>query len=280
MDPQTSFCEIELSTELDARAERPSGAWRSRRARSDSARAGSVRRRRDLRSREASTARCRLPSTLLLADAQRRTVQVVLHQDAWGAARFECYSLDSDTAASPGWSLLASGAVAADEADRPDGERHPPELIAASCPDVITGSSFYHRLAEHGLQYGPGFAAVEQIWRRDGEAVARLTPPDADHDDFADGRILDAAFQALAATLATTEQVRDTYLPVGVGELRTSRDNHRRNVVPRAAAPRLRPRAGHHRGRRVPAAGRRAGGDVGPRVASTANPGGPPRDDR
>ena len=141
----------------------------------------------------------------------------------WGAARFDCYSLDSDTAVagSPRWSLLASGAVAADEADRPDGERHPPETIAASCPDVITGSSFYHRLAEHGLQYGPGFAAVEQIWRRDGEAVARLTPPDADRHDFADGRILDACFQVLAATLATTEPVRDTYLPVGVTELRT-----------------------------------------------------------
>ncbi len=122
---------------------------------------------------------------------------------------------------------MASGVVAADETDRPDeagrsdADRQPPEVIAASCPDVITGSSFYHRLAEHGLQYGPGFAAVEQIWHRDGEAVARLTAPDADKGAFADGRILDACFQALAATLATTEQARDTYLPVGLGELRT-----------------------------------------------------------
>jgi phthiocerol/phenolphthiocerol synthesis type-I polyketide synthase C len=219
-DPQTSFCEIELSTELmpvlsDHRVHGavvvPAAVLLELVLSAAAATFGPARRvLRDVDFRQA----------LLLADAQRRTVQVVLNQDPWGAARFECYGLDSDTAASAGWSLLASGAVAADEAARPDGDWHPPELIAASCPDVITGSSFYHRLADHGLQYGPGFAAVEQIWRRDGEAVARLTPPDADHHDFADGRILDASFQALAATLATTEQVRDTYLPVGVGELR------------------------------------------------------------
>ncbi|TXH18570.1 MAG: SDR family NAD(P)-dependent oxidoreductase [Mycobacterium sp.] len=165
--------------------------------------------------------------SLLLADARRRTVQVVLRECAWGAVQFECFGLevgDPESAASPGWSLLASGAVAleeADEAGRADGESQPPEVIAASCPDVITGPSFYHRLAEHGLQYGPGFAAVEQIWRRDGEAVARLARASVDGHDFADGRMLDASFQALAATLPTTGRVRDTYLPVGVTELRT-----------------------------------------------------------
>ena len=230
VDPQTAFCEIELSTELmpvlsDHRVHGavvvPAAILLELVLSAAAAAFGPAERvLRDVDFHQA----------LLLAGAQQRTVQVVLHQDSWGAARFDCYSLDSrdsDTAASPGsprWSLLTSGAVAADdadEADRPDGERHPPEIMAASCPDVITGSSFYHRLAEHGLQYGPGFAAVEQIWRRDGEAVARLTPPGVDRHDVADGRILDACFQVLAATLATPGPVHDTYLPVGVTELRT-----------------------------------------------------------
>ena len=222
VDPQTAFCEIELSTELmpvlgdhrvDGAIVVPAAVLLELVLSAAAATYGPAKRvLRDVDFRQ----------TLLLTDAQQRTVQVVLHQDAWGAARFECFSLDSDPAATPGsprWSLLASGSVAADEADQP--EAHPPELVAASCPDVVTGSSFYRRLAEHGLQYGPGFAAVDQLWRRDGEAVARLRLPDADRHHFADGRVLDASFQVLAATLATTGSARDTYLPVGVGELRT-----------------------------------------------------------
>ena len=168
----------------DAGAGRPPGAWRSRRACGDSARAGSVCRRRGLRAREAGTTRCRLPS---IAAARRCETT---HRPGRPAPR--CLGRSSirllqprfRSAASPGspqWSLLASGAVAT---ERPTRQTHPrrtapARAIAASCPDVITGSSFYRRLAEHGLQYGPGFAAVEQIWRRDGEAVARLIPPDA-----------------------------------------------------------------------------------------------------
>jgi phthiocerol/phenolphthiocerol synthesis type-I polyketide synthase C len=219
-DPQTTFCEIELGTELmpvlsdhrvDGAVVVPGAVLLELILSAADATLGPAKRvPRDVDFRQA----------LLLADAQQRTVQVVLHQDTWSAARFECYS--ADTAATPGspqWSLLASGAVAADEAASP--EAYSPESVAASCPDVITGSSFYQSLAEHGLQYGPGFAAVEQIWRRDGEAVARLRSPDADRRHFADGRILDASFQVLAATLATAGPARDTYLPVGVGELRT-----------------------------------------------------------
>jgi acyl transferase domain-containing protein/acyl-CoA synthetase (AMP-forming)/AMP-acid ligase II/NADPH:quinone reductase-like Zn-dependent oxidoreductase/NAD(P)-dependent dehydrogenase (short-subunit alcohol dehydrogenase family)/acyl carrier protein len=227
VDPRTAFCEIELGTELmpvlnDHRVQGvvvvPGAILLELVLSAAAATYGPAKRvLRDVDFRQ----------SLLLADARQRTVQVVLHEDAWGAAQFECYGLevgDSESAASPGWSLLASGAVApeeADGADRPDGEPQQPEVIAASCPDVIAGSSFYHRLAEHGLQYGPGFAAVERIWRRDGEAVARLTRADGDGQDFVDGRMLDASFQALAATLPTTGQARDTYLPVGVTELRT-----------------------------------------------------------
>jgi phthiocerol/phenolphthiocerol synthesis type-I polyketide synthase C len=162
--------------------------------------------------------------SLVLADAQRRTVQLVLQGDPPGPVLFECYGLEPSTSESSRWSLLASGTVDTGGPDAAD-ERQLPEVTRALCPDAIPGPSFYHRLAEHGLQYGPGFQAVAEIWRRDGEAIARLRPPVAggsivDADGF-DAPVLDACFQVLAATLPPRNgRSRDTYLPVGVSELR------------------------------------------------------------
>ena len=164
--------------------------------------------------------------SLVLTDAQRRTVQLVFQGEPPDTVSFECYSQEPGTSGSSWWSLLASGTIDTDEPHADDDERHPPEVIRTLCPDVIPGLSFYRLLAEHGLQYGPGFQAVEEIWRRDGEAIARLTPPVAgssivNADEF-DTPVLDACFQVLAATLHPRNgQSRDTYLPVGVSELQT-----------------------------------------------------------
>ena len=161
--------------------------------------------------------------SLVLADAQRRTVQFVLRGDPPGAVSFECYSPEPDTSGSSGWSLLASGTVDTEERHAADDDRHHPEAIRTRCPYSIPAPSFYRLLAEHGLQYGPGFQGVQEIWRRDGEAIARLRPP-ADVGstvDADDAPILDACFQVLAATLHPRNgRSHDTYLPVGVSELR------------------------------------------------------------
>ncbi|MGO9652718.1 amino acid adenylation domain-containing protein [Mycobacterium sp.] len=189
--------------------------------------------------------------TLTLTDAQPRTVQVVLRGDPLGTVFFECHTPDIGTPGPPGspgypgssgWLLLASGTVATCEPNAADAERHVPEEIRNDCPDGIPARSFYHLLADHGLQYGPGFQAVEEIRRRDGEAIARLTPPGpggstadhdntADHDDTADhdfnAQVLDCCFQVLAATLpARTGTAGGTYLLVGVAELRSQETSH------------------------------------------------------
>jgi phthiocerol/phenolphthiocerol synthesis type-I polyketide synthase C len=163
--------------------------------------------------------------SLVLADAQRRTVQLVLQGDPPGPVLFECYGLEPGTSGSSRWSLVASGTVDTGGPDADDDERHLPEVTRSLCPDAIPGPSFYRLLAEHGLQYGPGFQAVAEIWRRDGEAIARLRPPVAGSSivnaDGFDAPVLDACFQVLAATLPPRNgRSRDTYLPVGVSELR------------------------------------------------------------
>jgi phthiocerol/phenolphthiocerol synthesis type-I polyketide synthase C len=162
--------------------------------------------------------------SLVLADDQPHTVQLVLTGEPPDAVSFECNSMEPGTAGSPQWSLLASGTLAPGEPTTADDECHAPELTRTRCPEAIPGSSFYSRLAEHGLEYGPAFRAVEEVWRRDGEALARLRPPvegssAVDADDF-DAPLLDACLQVLAATLpARNGHSHDTYLPVGVAEV-------------------------------------------------------------
>jgi phthiocerol/phenolphthiocerol synthesis type-I polyketide synthase C len=155
--------------------------------------------------------------SLVLDGAQRRTVQLVLRGEPSGPAFFELQGMDPAATGAPAWSLLASGAMVAGD---PDGDTapHPPEDIQNRCAEKISATSFYSRLAQHGLEYGPAFQKVTDIWRRDGEAIARLAPGDAAGIDAA---LLDGCFQVLAATLpASNGHSHDTYLPVGVADLR------------------------------------------------------------
>jgi phthiocerol/phenolphthiocerol synthesis type-I polyketide synthase C len=155
--------------------------------------------------------------SLVLDGAQSRTVQLILRGEPSGPASFELHGMDSAASGTPTWSLLASGAMVTDE---PNGDTapHSPEDIQNRCAEKISGTSFYRRLAQHGLEYGPAFTKVADVWRRDGEAIARLTPGDAAGIDAA---LLDGCFQVLAATLpASNGHSHHTYLPVGVADLR------------------------------------------------------------
>jgi phthiocerol/phenolphthiocerol synthesis type-I polyketide synthase C len=155
--------------------------------------------------------------SLVLDGAQPRTVQLVLRGEPSGPTPFELQGMDSAASGTPAWSLLASGAMVTDE---PDGDTapHHPEDIQNRCAETISGTSFYSRLAQHGLEYGPAFKKVTDVWRRDGEAIARLVPGEAGGIDAA---LLDGCFQVLAATLpAGNGHSHDTYLPVGIADLR------------------------------------------------------------
>ncbi len=56
--------------------------------------------------------------------------------------------------------------------------------IQTRCPEQLTGEVFYDRFwrpDEHAL--GPSFRTITQLWRRDGEVLARLQPPAIDLED-------------------------------------------------------------------------------------------------
>src|SRR5262249_6949726 len=64
--------------------------------------------------------------SLVLADAQRRTVQFVFQGDPPRPVLFECYGLEPGTSGSSEWSLFASGTVDTGELAGAGDERHLP----------------------------------------------------------------------------------------------------------------------------------------------------------
>jgi NADPH:quinone reductase-like Zn-dependent oxidoreductase/acyl carrier protein len=95
------------------------------------------------------------------------------------------------------------------------------------CPHEIAPAEFYGRLRENGLEYGPCFRGVEQVWRGDEEALGRLRIPPSLESQVDAYRLhpalLDAALQVLAAALLdgpADSRTGGLYLPVRVAEVR------------------------------------------------------------
>ena len=79
------------------------------------------------------------------------------------------------------------------------------------------------RWGRRRIELGPSFQWIEEIWCRDGEALAKLRlPRESDEFDeyFLHPGVLDACFQLVAATVSTDETGGNVYIPVAVEELR------------------------------------------------------------
>jgi NAD(P)-dependent dehydrogenase (short-subunit alcohol dehydrogenase family)/acyl carrier protein len=87
--------------------------------------------------------------------------------------------------------------------------------------------AFYNRLQRHGIQLAASFQGIEQLWRRDGEALGLVQLPKALEQETELYRIhpalLDACFQVLIATLpvhADSNGAEALYLPTGMRSFR------------------------------------------------------------
>jgi acyl transferase domain-containing protein/acyl carrier protein len=165
---------------------------------------------------------------LFLTEEGTRKVQVVVSPRMAGTAFFQFFSLEGDIVGQPSaWTLHMTGIIrrTPTSASTPM-EDFSPEQIQARCLEVVKGAEHYEAMQERGLYYGDSFQGVEQIWRRDGESLGRLSLAPALQASTAGYSVhpalLDACFQVVAGTLpAHDERVEagDTYVPVGIGSL-------------------------------------------------------------
>jgi acyl transferase domain-containing protein/acyl carrier protein len=92
---------------------------------------------------------------------------------------------------------------------------------AGDCTRPVATAELYDRLARRGFGYGPAFRPLTDIRVGDGEAVGRIEIPGAPDPEFrCDPRILDGAFQLLAAVMTDADPADGFWVPARMGTLR------------------------------------------------------------
>jgi acyl transferase domain-containing protein/acyl carrier protein len=144
---------------------------------------------------------------LVLSDSKSSALQLAISTSASDSATFQMMSRE------PGeetWTLHARGSIRLNESAA--GAPLSLPAIQARCPDVRSGAELYLALDRRGLQYGPRFQGVEQIWRGDGEALGLIHLSQAPL-----AALLDACLHVVGFAVPDRDEI---YVPAGVRDLR------------------------------------------------------------
>jgi acyl transferase domain-containing protein/acyl-CoA synthetase (AMP-forming)/AMP-acid ligase II/NADPH:quinone reductase-like Zn-dependent oxidoreductase/acyl carrier protein len=175
---------------------------------------------------------------LILPATGTHTMQLVASPASSGSASFQIYSshtyLNGNQANSP-WTLHASGDLRMEVPDfvRCAEEQFSLTEIRDRCPQRKTSAELYASLKNSGLEYGPSFQGVEELWCGCREALGEVRLPPAvipvwQTNGKSDGAwihpaLLDSCMQVLAAALPEDGNASGRkwiYLPTGVESLR------------------------------------------------------------
>ncbi len=118
------------------------------------------------------------------------------------------------------WTLHAAGRIRAEASTQASNvDLH---LLRANLPEVTSKQSVYQTLGNSGMQYGPSFQGVDQVWRKTGESLGLVRVPTLlrDHSEeyFLHPALLDACLQVVFDTVTTN--TASLFLPVHVAQLR------------------------------------------------------------
>src|SRR3954469_22281917 len=163
-----------------------------------------------------------LQRALFLPDGEPPTVQLIRDPSQ---SSFDIYSHanGSDQA----WARHVTGKLGR-SADGEGTTKVSLAQIRSRCGEEIAKGDFYRLFHTFGMQYGPRFQSVEQLWIGEDEALGRIELPaglDDDLDDYeVHPTILDAAFQVLLGALALKGTGKNSgesaYLPVHIDQVR------------------------------------------------------------
>ncbi|MEU8547597.1 type I polyketide synthase [Streptomyces roseoverticillatus] len=167
------------------------------------------------------------PRMLALDDAGAATIQLRVSA-AEGGASVHAYARPADDGdRRPEWTLhmtgtIMPGAPAAAELPALD-----LDAVRTRCPDPVAAAGLYHSLELRGLEYGPAFQAVDQLWRGEREALASVVAPAGVASETGAYGIhpvfLDAALQTLVAALPgdAGDGDRRLYVPLAIDRMVT-----------------------------------------------------------
>ena len=158
---------------------------------------------------------------LILSDNEPTTVQTVLIPQEEGIQQFQIFSLEKTDGKSavPRWLCHAEGTIQAVGSSPPS----PINLdeYKSNFLQQISAAEYYEKLRERGLEYGPDFQAIQQLWAAPNHALGKISLPESLAKDKDSYRLhpvlLDASFQILAAAIGETNA--KVYLPAGIEQV-------------------------------------------------------------
>jgi len=172
---------------------------------------------------------------LVLDDNKTHTLQIVLEDKGAPSTRGSIYSLEESTSDNePVWHLHASAEISWGE-QASDINKSPADYLALT-DSIQQGDSrepgqaeLYADLKRFGLDYGPGFQGMQDRWRKDNEALARISLPESLVDtalgfEFHPA-LLDACLHVTGSFFdsAAEHAESDIYVPTGVDALHVLR---------------------------------------------------------
>nr|WRX36515.1 hypothetical protein [Cystobacterineae bacterium] len=147
-------------------------------------------------------------------------VQVVTTEEQPGRLRFQ---VASQVPGSSTTSFRVHSRGALRQAQRTDvPEKLDVATLRARLGAGIAAGATYARLGQTGLEYGPAFQGMTELWQGDGEALGRVRLPEAAGSATAyrlHPALLDACFHVTGGVFASEGETA-TYMPVEVGSLR------------------------------------------------------------
>ncbi|MGH7902272.1 MAG: acyltransferase domain-containing protein, partial [Thermodesulfobacteriota bacterium] len=163
---------------------------------------------------------------LFLPDKGKQIVQIILSPTLPGEVSFQLYSLQEGNGKErQTWNIHASGSISLNHIEKtPSAPNHePPEKIRDRCREIMTKELHYSSMNSCGINYGPSFQGVEQIFGRRGEAIGLVHLPE---NAWAKANVyqihpalLDASFQVIIGTYPRDSKPA-LYMPVGLHSLR------------------------------------------------------------
>jgi acyl transferase domain-containing protein/NAD(P)-dependent dehydrogenase (short-subunit alcohol dehydrogenase family)/acyl carrier protein len=173
-----------------------------------------------------------LSKALFLPEDGGTPVQLAVSPGAPGSFTFQFKSQRQGGVDAASWVSHATGTV---RLAQHEGEDTPPEArtldaIRSRCDRSLAAGSHYEACERRGLDYGPAFQALEEVWLGQGEVLGRVRLPEELSGEAAvypvHPVLLDACFQLAVHGLpgdGPSSRADDTYLPVSVERTRLHR---------------------------------------------------------
>jgi acyl transferase domain-containing protein/NAD(P)-dependent dehydrogenase (short-subunit alcohol dehydrogenase family)/acyl carrier protein len=157
-----------------------------------------------------------LREPLILAEGERRVFQCAT-TTADGSFQILSAKADDTDSSTGEWTVHALGTLrqaAADPVAAVD-----LQAIRKACPNAVDTTSEYAKHAARGLDFGPAFRGVRQLWRGSSQALGEVTLPEAGANSDAylcHPAMFDACLQVTLAALQTEAPAATLYLPFAV----------------------------------------------------------------